>query len=247
VEIHLPMGESAADRYFALEETVTAALESGRLGFVDGNDVGRGEFTIFLSGPDGRALLSAVRPLLPADLLHAGAHAVIRHEKDEEVTEERVRLTEPDGRAPEQTKQWQALSFGAIKGGNSADVEVFWVPFRRVWQSLPTSSPSSATAAQLIVIWQVGGEIWDKVDKKASVKVESRLDRIVGATVPVPHRPRTVTECHALIRESLASVLEMCQALIARKRLDWDLADVERTITGIGLDPADEPGSQRRV
>lgn len=231
------MGESPAEHYFALEDAVTAAVESGRLGYVDGNDVGQGEFTIFLIGPDGRALLRAVRPLLPADLVHPGAHAVIRNEKGEEITEERVPLAEADGPAAEQTKPWKPLSFGAIKGGDSADVQTFWVPFQRVWQALPTTPPSTAKAAQLIVIWHVAGEIWDKTDEKVSVNVASRRDRILGATVPIPQRPRTWAESHALIRESLARVLEMCQSLIARKRLDWDMADVERTVKGVEREP----------
>jgi hypothetical protein len=40
VEIHLPIGGSAADQYFALEDAVTAAVDSSNLGHVDGNDLG---------------------------------------------------------------------------------------------------------------------------------------------------------------------------------------------------------------
>jgi hypothetical protein len=106
-----------------------------------------------LIGPDGRPLLEVVRPLLSADLVHPAAHAVIRNEENDEVTEERVPLSDGEKSEVEQAKPWQPLGFGAIKGGNSADVEAFWVPFRRVWQALPEASPSTPTAAQLIVIW----------------------------------------------------------------------------------------------
>jgi hypothetical protein len=243
VEIHLPMGESAADEYFALEDTVTAALDASNLGYVDGNDIGQGEFTLFLIGPDGRALLEAVRPLLSADLVHSGAHAVIRNEKNDEVTEERVALSEVDKSEVEQTKPWQPVSFGAIKGGDSEAVLAFWVPFRRVWQALPKALPSTPTAARLIVIWQVAGEVWDKVDEEVGVNIESRRERLLGATVPIRYRTRTLPECQALIRESLASVLTMGRALISRKRLDWDLADVEGAINGIENNAAGTPGS----
>jgi hypothetical protein len=68
VEIHLPMAESPADRYFELEDELTVALESADRGYVDGSDVGQGEFTIFLGGLDEHALLDSVRQLLPIDL-----------------------------------------------------------------------------------------------------------------------------------------------------------------------------------
>lgn len=227
------MGESPAEDYFTLEDTVTAAVESGTLGFVDGNDIGQGEFTIFLIGPNGRALLRAVRPLLPAGLIHPGAHAVIRAEKDDEVAQKRIALTRADRRQPKPPTPWKPLGFVAIKGGDSAEVEAFWVPLWRLSDALPISSPSTATAARLIVMWHVAGEVWDRVDDEVSVKVESRRERILGGTVPVQRRPWTLTEVHAFIRESLARVLEMSRALVARKRLDWDLADIERTINDI--------------
>jgi hypothetical protein len=99
VEIHLPMAESPADRYFELEDELTVALESADRGYVDGSYVGQGEFTIFLGGLDGHALLDSVRQLIPIDLIHLGAHAVIRRPDDDELVEERILMTGPTAQA----------------------------------------------------------------------------------------------------------------------------------------------------
>jgi hypothetical protein len=56
---------------------------------------------------------------------------------------------------------------------------------------------------------------------------------MLGANVPIRNYPPTATECQAQIRASLGRVLEMCRSLITRKRLDWDLTDVEHVINGI--------------
>ena len=236
VEIHLPMADSLADRYFGLEDALTVALESSDLGYVDGNDIGQGEFTIFLIGPDGSALLRAVRPLLSLDLIHAGAHAVIRREDDDEQVEERILLADPAVKQGDDAKEWQAIGFGAIVGGKTAQTEAFFVPLQRIWKTLPNGAPSTASAAQLVVIWHLAGDISSDLDEEVSVKIESRRERMLGAGVPVPERPRTTAESQVLIRDSLGKVLELSRALIARKRLDWDLTDIETAIMGLDLD-----------
>ena len=86
------MAGSPADRYFDLEDELTVALESAERGYVDGSDVGQGEFTIFLGAHDGHALLDSVRQLLPTDLIHMGAHALIRRQDDDELVDERILL-----------------------------------------------------------------------------------------------------------------------------------------------------------
>jgi hypothetical protein len=74
------MGESSFDDFVQVEENITKALEPLDLGLVDGNDVGQGEFTIFLFGPDARALLDHVEQILPPYLLLPGARAVLRRD-----------------------------------------------------------------------------------------------------------------------------------------------------------------------
>jgi hypothetical protein len=245
VEIHLPMSQKEAPSYFALEEAVTEAIESSDLGYVDGNDVGQGEFTIFLTGADGRKLLDAVRPLLAEGLLNPGAHAVIRRQSNDEVTEDKVILV-PSNRdeplaAKERQKEWSAVGFGAIQGGDEGDA--FWQALRMIWVALPTSQPSKPNAAQLVVVWQVAGRWWSKVDERIKVNIENRDKRMVGATVPVRAYPPAVDECQRQIRESLAEVLEMCRSLIGRKRLDWDITDVEQVIKRIAQAGSGNPGA----
>ena len=239
VEIHLPMADTPSDRYFALEEELTTALESTDVGHVDGNDVGQGEFTIFAIGPDGAALLHSVRTMLPADLLHQGAHAVIRRQDEDELVEERFSLAESDPHEGDEVKQWKPLSFGATVGGKTKDTEAFFAPMQRLWKTLPDTPPSSESGAQLVVIWQLAGAISSDIGERVIVKIASRRERMLGADVPVPHRPRTTTESQSLIRESLREALELSRALLTRKRLDWDLTDIENVINDLDFDRSD--------
>jgi hypothetical protein len=232
VEIHLPMSHEPADSYFACEEAVTQALESGELGYVDGNDIGQGEFTLFLMGPNGRALLDTVRPLLPTGLLHPGAHAVIRRDNNDEVTEEKVVLAESDRPEPEAADHWAPVSFGAIDSGDSPESDIFRQTLNTIWKSLPTTEPSGPSEVQLVVVWQLPGRVWSEVDEM-KVKVEDRAHRMLGTRVPVRKYPNTANECRTQIRESLGRVLEACRSIIKKKRLDWDLTDVEQVINGI--------------
>jgi hypothetical protein len=234
------MATTEADRYFALEDELTVALESGDVGFVDGNDAGQGEFTIFLVGPDGQALLDSVRKLLPVDLIHDGAHAVVRRQHDDEVVEERIPLTDHADREGDDANIWKPVGFGAVIGGHTRDTQAFLTPLQRIWKALAHGSPSTATAAQLVVIWHLAGDLSSDIGEGVTVNIENRRDRMLGASVPVPERPRTIAECQALIRDALAKVLELSRSLVARKRLDWDLTDIEKAINGLDLDQLED-------
>jgi len=167
-----------------------------------------------------------VRPLLPTTRLHPGAYAVIRRQTDDEMLEEKVVLVPSVGHEEEEAKGWAAVGFGAIRGGDSPASQIFWEVFHKIWLALPTTQPSKANAAQVVVIWQLAGGIWSEVDDDMKIKIENRSKRMLGASVPIRNSPPTATECQAQLRASLSRVLEMCRSMINRRRLDWDLTDV---------------------
>ena len=61
VWLKCPDGDIGAfDRCIAFEEALEANLNSSKLGFVDGHDVGQGEFSIYTYGPRKRPLQDAI-------------------------------------------------------------------------------------------------------------------------------------------------------------------------------------------
>ncbi len=61
-----------------LEEQLEHALDSGKLGVVDGNEVGTDEVQLFLYGADAEAMVRAIEPVLRAYPLCHGARVVVR-------------------------------------------------------------------------------------------------------------------------------------------------------------------------
>jgi hypothetical protein len=65
ISLKCPEGDiSAFDRCVALEEALEAHLNASKLGFVDGHDVGQGEFNIFVYGPRKKPLQDAISVFL---------------------------------------------------------------------------------------------------------------------------------------------------------------------------------------
>jgi hypothetical protein len=61
-----------------LEDQLTEALTRKGTGEFDGNEIGPGETTLFMYGPDAEALLRTVEPVLRAYPLCRGARVIIR-------------------------------------------------------------------------------------------------------------------------------------------------------------------------
>jgi hypothetical protein len=232
--IHLPLPSEAAaivDRCLQVEEAVTELLASKAFGSCDGHDLGGDEFTLFIYTPDSLATLDAIRQLLPDDLLGTGAHAVIRRFADDEETTQRVELSEGPSSAAQVSLEPRApLGFGVISGGTTTTNEVFHERIRAVRRRLPGPRQARSSQASLVVIWSMGGRFGPPSTARERVSIENRAQRLLGVTVPVPDEERTTGECDEVIATSLRAVATSCRELLARKKLDWDMRDVEEAI-----------------
>ncbi|MCL5995986.1 MAG: hypothetical protein M1546_08015 [Chloroflexi bacterium] len=82
------------DALFNLEELVMSVVEEQEVGEYDGNDIGQGEFTMYMYGTDADRLLSAILPTLQTSSLAKSGYAVKRYGPPEEgVKEIRVDLS----------------------------------------------------------------------------------------------------------------------------------------------------------
>jgi len=72
------------DALFDLEEKVMAAVEGHNNGAYDGNDIGIGEFTMYMYGPDADRLFDAIWPVLQASVLTKGGYVLKRYGPVEE-------------------------------------------------------------------------------------------------------------------------------------------------------------------
>jgi hypothetical protein len=95
VRLHIPLQgemptESEFDAYVELEEYLAIAVEEAGIGVLDGNEVGGGEYTIWLFGPDAGRLAAGVEEALKSRTLPTGCHLYLRHGdvEDEEAREE---------------------------------------------------------------------------------------------------------------------------------------------------------------
>jgi hypothetical protein len=71
------MGEDF-DRMVDLSDKLTEAIEKANVGMFDGNEIGAGETTLFMYGPDAEAIFRAIHPVLMQEESAHGAKAVIR-------------------------------------------------------------------------------------------------------------------------------------------------------------------------
>jgi hypothetical protein len=83
-----------------LEQRLETAIESSGAGELDGNEVGGGEFVVFIYGPDADRLFAVVEPLLRESPLASGGFAVKRYgaADDPGAREARVELGTPERR-----------------------------------------------------------------------------------------------------------------------------------------------------
>ena len=80
VKLVFPFSGSSLDPAFELEDALTEAIESANAGEFDGNDVGQGECTLYMYGPDADALFTAIKPVIAAypEML-SGGQAQLRY------------------------------------------------------------------------------------------------------------------------------------------------------------------------
>jgi len=80
------------ERFFELEDKLGQLLEGGDHGELDGNEIGGGEYTIWLYGPSAQRLFDFIRPQLPP--LPPGTKVFLRHGdvEDEAAREETIEL-----------------------------------------------------------------------------------------------------------------------------------------------------------
>jgi hypothetical protein len=84
VRVHLPLGASMPtsdefDRWSALEDILDNAARKAGVGYLDGNEVGGGEYTIWLYGRDGARLAEVVRDALGRHNLPPGCKLFVRY------------------------------------------------------------------------------------------------------------------------------------------------------------------------
>jgi hypothetical protein len=66
------------DRMVELSDKLTEAVEKANVGMLDGNEIGGGETTLFMYGPDAEAVFRAIEPVLLQEESARGAKATIR-------------------------------------------------------------------------------------------------------------------------------------------------------------------------
>jgi hypothetical protein len=99
VQITFPFTNTDLSPIFTLEDRLIAALADAHHGECDGNEVGGGEATIFLYGPDADALLQAVLPVLCSSADIRDGWILKRYGSPEpNVRKEHIRVTDLCGR-----------------------------------------------------------------------------------------------------------------------------------------------------
>jgi hypothetical protein len=100
VIVHLPLSDDRfgsseeQQAHFALQERVAEAIGDAEAGEFDGDEVGQGEWVLYMYGPDADHLFSAIEPLLRSSPLATGGYAIKRYGEaaDREARECRISL-----------------------------------------------------------------------------------------------------------------------------------------------------------
>jgi len=84
VRLHIPLKGTAAtkeelDQYAKLEGELDAAVTKTSAGQLDGNEIGEGEYTIWLYGRDATKLAEVVKSALKGRTLPKGCKLFLRH------------------------------------------------------------------------------------------------------------------------------------------------------------------------
>lgn len=99
VRVHIPILSDMPtteefDRYVELEDILGEAAEAAEVGELDGNEVGGGEYTIWLYGQSAGPLAAVVKAELAKHSLPTGSFLFVRHGgvEDKMAREERINL-----------------------------------------------------------------------------------------------------------------------------------------------------------
>ncbi len=80
-------------KIFELEDLISSFIEEHEVGEYDGNEVGQGEFTMYMYGTDADVLFRSIQPVLQRSPLTHGGYAIKRYgPPEEEVREVRMEL-----------------------------------------------------------------------------------------------------------------------------------------------------------
>jgi len=222
VLIHLvmsqPRDQAEIDRLFELDEALDQAFPNA----YDGNEIGLGEFVINFRHKDGEALLATIRPLLPQDLMRLGSHVVIRRPKKDDVIERIVPLAgEPKLAEPTHAIR-KPLSFGGIFDETAVN-KTLCEYLKRLWPRLSKLPPCADEVPEIVVLWWIAGDISAAPLQTMTARLGSKSKRTCTVRVPIPHQERSAQEVDAVVHDSLTKAVELCERLIKRRRLDWDL------------------------
>jgi hypothetical protein len=80
VKLRFPFSGTDLSPIFDLEDALEAAITAAGAGEFDGNDVGQGECTLYMYGPDADALSAAIQGVITAHhRMLAGGHLLLRY------------------------------------------------------------------------------------------------------------------------------------------------------------------------
>lgn len=84
VRLHIPLAEAMTtgdefDRYSDFEDRLDEAAKEAGVGYLDGNEVGGGEYTIWLYGASAQPLADIVRDMVAKENLPTGCTLFVRH------------------------------------------------------------------------------------------------------------------------------------------------------------------------
>lgn len=86
IEIHLPVAVPS-EAYWRAEAAITAVLGELQTGTVDGNEVGMGEYVIFVETADAHEALDSIVRILRTIGLGSGAYAVVNGTENRETVD----------------------------------------------------------------------------------------------------------------------------------------------------------------
>lgn len=100
VIVHLPLSDDRfgsseeQQAHFALQEKVAEAIDDAEAGEFDGDEIGQGEWVLYMYGANADKLFSAIQPVLESSPLAAGGYAIKRYGEaaDRDARECRVSL-----------------------------------------------------------------------------------------------------------------------------------------------------------
>ncbi len=95
VRVHIPFTDDTFDRCVEIEDLLGERVDAAGVGALDGSEVGGGEYTIWLYGPQAVPLAEVVKHALEEEDLPPGCKLFLRHGgvNDRPAKEETLPLT----------------------------------------------------------------------------------------------------------------------------------------------------------